>query len=315
MEMNKKMTIWAVSFLVVLTWGFAQILETGLPHDLKQVRHELDIMEGILQKTLSFAGDTGRRGRQKSNLFEGNIHSFYLNGQGALFTIDLPILHEGLEPRLAELEAELEMVLEHELEGQLEQLEQVDMVGMEAVVRAAERLVRSVQRQLERELRHLHKSMDREASVGAPAPRPPEPPSPPEPPAPPAPQGPSQEEIRARLAERKEQLQEQVETIRTNLAEQRKTLEEKRAELQERLDQVKVALVEALARHGDSLTIVASNEYVTLILNGGEPGRFRHGHESEGASVLSVKKSDIVAFSKGELAMAEFKGRVQHYKN
>ncbi|MDA2927474.1 hypothetical protein MYX78_09635 [Acidobacteria bacterium AH-259-G07] len=309
--MNKKMTIWAVSFLVVLTWGFAQILETGLPHDLKQVRHELDIMEGILQKTLSFAGDTGRRGRQKSNLFEGNIHSFYLNGQGALFTIDLPILHQGLEPRLAELE----MVLEHELEGQLAQLEQVDMVGMEAVVRAAERLVRSVQHQLERELRHLHQSMNRAAPVVAPAPRPPEPPPPPGPPAPPAPQGPSQEEIRARLAERKEQLQERVETMRTNLAEQRKTLEEKQAELQGRLDQVKVALVEALARHGDSLTIVASNEYVTLILNGGEPGGFRHGHESEDASVLSVKKSDIVAFSKGELAMAEFKGRVQHYKN
>jgi hypothetical protein len=76
---------------------------------------------------------------------------------------------------------------------------------------------------------------------------------------------------------------------------------------------MKPALIEALAKHGDSLTIVKPEEYISLVI-ASERWRDFLGEEGEaGREVISVRKSVITDFKAGRITLDEFKKKVLVY--
>jgi hypothetical protein len=76
-------------------------------------------------------------------------------------------------------------------------------------------------------------------------------------------------------------------------------------------------LIEAIANHGDSLTILKPQEYITLILTTEAPPSFFEGNEEAvvETSILSVKKATVVDYKIGKLSLEEFKSKVLIYGN
>jgi len=90
--------------------------------------------------------------------------------------------------------------------------------------------------------------------------------------------------------------------------------------MQARTDTLKKHLVEALANHGDSMTIVGEDEYLNLILEpDSSPGLMAgvvFGVRNSAAvrsETLTVRKSWITDYKAGRLTMAEFKQKVLRY--
>ena len=83
----------------------------------------------------------------------------------------------------------------------------------------------------------------------------------------------------------------------------------------EAMAQAKVYLIEALANHGDSLTTVKPNEYVTLVLTADDVIVLFAGSEdaSSHRQIISVQKSVITDYKAGRLSLDGFKQKVLQY--
>jgi hypothetical protein len=338
--------------LALLSWEATPSSQSQL-FDLKKSRQELEIMKGILRTTLDFAAKEFRSpdSDTKKNKFFlnfgglSNISAFYLYGQGAVFTIPTSSLHQSLNASLkavnlslAALDKRLQDQKNMFLEGQLEDRIQEEM-------ERAQEEVEHAQEEMERAQEEAEQGLNEDAfgvvpggvgggvvggvpggvalalPPGAPAP-PQAPAAPVAPRAPAVPQvapqrvhpGPAQtkvspekrEELRKRLAEAQEKVkkrQEQLELSQTKFSEQ--------------LAEVKVYLIEALANHGDSLSVVKPSEYINLILadDGGEPFFHGFGEPRDRREVISVQKSVIMDYKAGKLSLDGLKQRVLDYNN
>ena len=121
--------------------------------------------------------------------------------------------------------------------------------------------------------------------------------------------GERQKDMTRSLEKQKAKMQELQEQSKKRRAE----MEERHKELISRLGQIKVDLKDALARYGDSLSIVKPDESVTIILS--DERSFRWG-DSEGSGicqVLTVKKSLVTDLKSGKITREEFDRRVVDY--
>jgi flagellar motility protein MotE (MotC chaperone) len=121
------------------------------------------------------------------------------------------------------------------------------------------------------------------------------------------------QERKKELTQKLEKQKEKMQQIQEQAKKRRADMEQKRKELITRLDQVKVDLKDALARYGDSLSIVKPEESVTIILS--DEGGFKWG-DMEGAGichVLTVRKSLATDLKSGKITREEFDRRVVDY--
>ncbi len=289
------------------------------PFDVKKCRQELEIMRGILRTTLGFASkelaaSTKISDADSKNAFTvfmgggefSNIGAFYLAGQGAVFTIPASGLRESLRVRkdlnwknafnLRPGTFEFNFDDYNDLAGQL--ADQAEHFAQPAV----------------------------QGMLALEPPEPPEPPAPAAAASPPAPAPAAQAAPRAPAAvpgsESKSGKQEQMHKKLLELQEKAKRKAEEdeasRARFRERLDQLKVFLIEALANHGDSMTVVKANEYLNLVITddgrsfwvGDDPTSQRAQRE-----IISVQKSVISDYKAGRLSLDGFKQKVMNYLN
>ena len=296
------------------------------PFDVKKCRQELEIMRGILRTTLGFASKELAASTKISDadsknaiaVFVGggefsNIGAFYLAGQGAVFTIPASGLRESLRARkdlnwknafnLRPGTFEFNFDDYNDLAGQL-----ADQAG-----------------QLADQAEHYAQP----AVQGVLAPEPPEPPEPPAPAvaaSPPAPAPAAQAAPRAPAAApgsestsgKQEQMHKKLLELQEKAKRKAEEDEASRARFRERLDQLKVFMIEALANHGDSMTVVKANEYLNLVIT--DDGRsFWVGDDSTSQraqrEIISVQKSVISDYKAGRLSLDGFKQKVMNYLN
>jgi len=122
------------------------------------------------------------------------------------------------------------------------------------------------------------------------------------------------EERKKALTQKIEKQKEKMEQLQQQAKKRRADMEARRKELIGRLDQVKVDLKDALARYGDSLSIVKPEESVTIILS--DEGGFKWGDMHGGSGichVLTVKKSLATDLKSGKITREEFDRRVVDY--
>jgi hypothetical protein len=311
------------------------------PFDVKKCRQELEIMRGILRTTLGFASkelaastkssdadwNKGFSVFMRSGEFS-NIGAFYLAGQGAVFTIPTSGLREALRVRKnLNLRNAFNLSPAGQPEGQ---------PGIQPGVQPE--IQPGVQwgtfefdfDDLGGQLADQAEDLAELAVQGVLAP--PEPPEPPEPPvpavaaSPPAPAPAAQAAPRAPAAvpgsESPSGKQERAHKELFDLQEKAKRRAEEdeasRARFRERLGQLKVFLIEALANHGDSMTVVKANEYLNLVITddgrsfwvGDDPTSQRTQRE-----IISVQKSVISDYKAGRLSLDGFKQKVMNYLN
>ncbi|MGI8782243.1 MAG: hypothetical protein ACR2L2_01130 [Acidobacteriota bacterium] len=232
--------------------------------DLKETRQELEIMRGILETTLDFVTRDNQSEDSEASLLGRRIYrggfsdmsSYYLQGQGALFTIPSHSLRGSI----------------HGLETNNFMLAPGDSVAYAALTTARAAIARRQPPQ---------PSQAAQVAPGTP-------PSPP-----PA------------VEATTEQLKERLDRAREAANKRREQEAQRQQNFDKQLVGLKAALIEALARHGDSLVTVKANEYVTVIVTG--EGRTNH--------VLSVQKSHITDFKAGRLTLDAFKQKVLDYRN
>ncbi|MDX1390241.1 MAG: hypothetical protein R3344_13705, partial [Acidobacteriota bacterium] len=101
-------------------------------------------------------------------------------------------------------------------------------------------------------------------------------------------------------------------------AERERILAEQLAEFESQLAILKTRLIETLGRHGDSLTQVADDEYVTIILAPRSGSLAYFGRQERSAptrEILSVERGTISDYKAGRLSTGAFADRVLQYQN
>ena len=298
-----------ISFLIVVCLGaftWAQGTKTDL-FDLKRSQQELEIMKGILSTTLNFVSQEIKKpatpaaaSTEAPHPFAvypqglwsfSRISAYYLYGQGAVFVIP----SSGW------------------------QLRNLAAASPEGYERAMEAYGQSVEA-LSASMAKAQADMEVKAAIAgvvggvpggmvggvpgtppAAAPQAAQTPKTPTPPPAPKPQI-NQEQLR-KAQERVKKSQEDIEA--------------NRARLNAALAQIKVYLIEALANHGDSLTTVKANEYITLVIATGDSDStlFLGNAASTGThqEIISVQKSWITDYKTGKLSLDAFKQKVLQY--
>ncbi len=301
--------------------------------DTLKVRQEMETMEGILKTSIRFATRSGSDDEMEFHGIGQGIRGYFLLGQGAVFIIPV-------SP--SESRANLEAVLA--LETSVRDAEKQRVVS-EGFLRDIEREVRNALRDAEAAERDAMHAFG--LRFDGMAPEPPEPPEPdyaPEPqgaveapgapPPPPAPGAPTAAptatpQARARAYSETRRRAEAVDAQKRLQALQQR-LEEKKADTEKRLKEMEAdlarlrdGLVDTLAKHGDSLTILRPEDSITLILSregfGLPLGRvFWIGggsqQESSTTTVLSVKKSAISDYKAGRISRDQFLQKVLEYQ-
>jgi hypothetical protein len=287
------------------------------PFDLRRCQQELEIMKGILRTTLGFASQELAAGL-KSDRVEAkaaakrftfgragdfNVGAFYLAGQGAVFTIPTSGVRDILRARQGNVGFAFaspdikEMGLNREW---IEQLgNQINELNAE-----------------------IKDNFDFEGVAALAAV--PEPPSPPVPPAPavspvppaPAPRPPQAKDVPETAAAREKQLRQKLAELQDRVKQRGEEDEARQAKFRESLSQLKAFLMEAMANHGDSLTVVKPSEYVNLVIVD-EGNRWFADDSGDRAQreILSVQKSVITDYKTGKLSLEGFKQKVLNYVN
>ncbi len=284
-------------------FSLAQGTKTAL-FDVTKSQQELEIMKGILSTTLSFVAQNVQKQDASTKRTTGssssyspaiapnwrvsNMNAFYLYGQGAVFvmpTSSLRMSGYGVSSYNYNLKAdELGLVLE-------------------ATSRAME--AASSDRALRATGQGVGAGTGSGKGSGVPVPQAAQPPMPPAPPTPPPPPQVNQEELRKKLAE----AQDKVKKSREDTA-------ASHAKFVAMLAEIKGYLIEALANHGDSLTTVKPNEYITLVILTDDFGGDLFGDESGPRThqeVISVQKSWITDYKAGRLTLDAFKQKALQY--
>ncbi len=109
--------------------------------------------------------------------------------------------------------------------------------------------------------------------------------------------------------------------LQTRLEQRQADVKARIDRIQARTDTLKKHLVEALANHGDSMTILGEDEYLNLIIEpdsssgwGWQEGVLLGGRDSAAVSkTLTVRKSWITDYKAGRLTMGQFKQKVLEY--
>lgn len=333
--MKKKQWITGVAtILAVLGLAWVAFAQTGSATvDALKVRQEMETMEGILQTTIRFATQPANASEFALHDIGENIQGYFLLGQGAVFIIPVgPV----------ESRANLDAVLA--LENSVRAAEQQRVVS-ERYLRDIEREVREAMRSAALAERDAIRAFSFDWDGLPEVPEPPEPTETPEPP--PAPDAPAvapsptpplapgaAERSRGRGSDsvaiersRERQAvdaQRRLKELEERLAERKVDSEKRLKEVEAGLARLREGLVDAMAKHGDSLTILRPQDSISLILTG-ESGRnfplgrvfwLRDGSKSEEAAttVLSVKKADVTDLKAGRISREQFLQKVVQYQ-
>ena len=307
---NRVMAFSLVLVIGVGGWLATTLAQRSAPFDIQQTNKELEILEGILSTTLKYAVDDSSRTRTRLRgvLQFGRsqqIESFYLYGQGAIFLI--PNSRSAHSSRPADLAQVRELI------------DQVEEKGT-----TTDTYLRSLERRIKR--------ADRGFILGGIEPvYIPVPPQPPEPPiAPRAPGTGSEELVYAELAQAYalsaglrgkevsgEDLDEWIQTNRGALQEALQESEQSQAEMEQREQKIQGAIISALAQHGDSLSAIKPEEYISLIFLSDSRGldSFVSARQNRsGARVVSVQMSQLSEFKRGALTLDQLRERLVQYE-
>jgi hypothetical protein len=115
----------------------------------------------------------------------------------------------------------------------------------------------------------------------------------------------NQEELRKRVAEAQDRVKKSREDMEAN-----------RAKFLASLGEVKGFLIEALATHGDSLSTVKPNEYITLVIltdDSWDVAALSEGGMRTHQEIVSVQKSWITDYKAGRLTLDAFKQKAIQY--
>jgi len=110
------------------------------------------------------------------------------------------------------------------------------------------------------------------------------------------------EELRKKVAEAQERVKKSREETEAN---QTKFLAA--------LEQIKVHLIEAIANHGDSITTVKPNEYISLIIMTDDMELRTEGGQRNRQQIVSVQKSLITDYKAGKLPLEDFIQKALQY--
>jgi len=307
-----------VTVVCVMLWSLNSFEGAQVqPFDLRKCQQELEIMKGILRTTLGFASQELAAGLKSDKVEtkpgakrftfgrtgDFNIGAFYLAGQGAVFTIPTSGVRDMMRARqgngvFALVGPDLkEMGLNGEWMGHLgNQLNELnvelkDNFGFDAV-----------------------------AALAA-GPKPPSPPVPPAaavaPGAPaPAPRPPQAKDGPESVPAREKQLRQKLAELQDRVKQRGEEEEARQAKFRESLSQLKIFLMEAMANHGDSLTVVKPGEYVNLVIvDDGNRWFVDDSGDRAQREILSVQKSIITDYKTGKLSLDAFKQKVLNYVN
>jgi hypothetical protein len=290
------------------------------PFDLRKCQQELEIMKGILRTTLGFASQelagglnsdkVETRAAAKRFTFgragDFSIGAFYLAGQGAVFTIPTSSVRDMMRAR----KENMYFALASDMKD----------LGWNG----------AWTEQLENQINELTGQLQGLAADGfaALAPVPPTPPAPPAPavspgspalaPKPPqaAKDRPGRADVEVERSTREKQLRQKLAELQDKVKQRGAEEEARQAKFRESLSQLKVFLMEAMANHGDSLTVVKPGEYVNLVIVD-EGNRWVGDDSGDRAQreILSVQKSVITDYKAGKLSLEAFKQKVLNYVN
>ena len=317
-----------VASLLLLWWKATPGSQSQL-FDSKKSQQELEIMKGILRTTLDFAAKElqGISSDDKRARFEvggfSNISAFYLYGQGAVFAIPTSSLRHSFNFHWEGLKGSLDG-----LQGSIAALAgpqdiNIDLGNLDAQIQDevehAHEEVERAQEEVERAQEQMERAREGEVNSPSPAiaPAPAAPKALPAPAAPPAsPKRPRPAIPRAGLTtEKREQLQKRLAEAQEKVKKRQEELERNRAKFREQLAELKVYLIEALANHGDSLSVVKPNEYINLIITEEGGDSFFTGESRGRREIISVQKSAIAEYKAGRMNLEAFKQKVLDYNN
>ena len=289
------------------------------PFDLRKCQQELEVMKGILRTTLRFASQelassfksdkVETKTVPKRLVFgrggEFNIGAFYLAGQGAVFTIPTSSVRDMMGAR----EGKMAFALAPGMKDLGWNGPWMEQLGQQ---------INELSAQLQDDF-----GFDGIAALAAV----PSPPSPPAPAAPavaaaspvPAPKPPQPGQSKdSPDAAREKQLRNKLSELQEKVKQRGAEEEARQAKFRESLSQLKVFLMEAMANHGDSLTVVKPGEYVNLVIVDEGSRWVGFGDDSVDRAqreILSVQKSVITDYKTGKLSLEAFKQKVLNYVN
>jgi hypothetical protein len=251
--------------------------------DVKRSQREIEIMRGILRTSLSFVGEDLEAPFSRTDW--QSIDGFYLYGQGAVFVISVPA------PDVAPVYS-VQAPSEGALLRYMMAPEPPAPPGEPGLARgyyveslAALEAGEAEQAEVEEYLAQLEQIQEAERE---------------------------DPEIRKEIAEARARAEKRQQEI----AERKRERAERLADYETQLRELEERLVETLAGHGDSLSQVAPEEYVTLVLSPSAMAFGWIGDESNLPSrVISVKKSTITAHKTGKLSADAFRRAVLLYTN
>jgi hypothetical protein len=297
--------------------------------DIKKSGRDLEVMKGIIKTTLGFVSEeirgprsAGQYGRIGEFYGPSSINAYYLVGQGAVFTIPASNLSNSYALLGEDGELVFAALSEEKLSQQAKVLaEQSAELQYQAARMAGEVSAAAMAG---------GKVIQTPVIVATPPPPPPPPPLPgssaaPSPaPAPAiastAPRARTSGEVggvaggvgygvgssgTARVPN-EEKMRQKVVDVQERMKKQQESQEQRRVKFQESLVKFKSALLEALGNHGDSLSQVKPNEYITIIIS--EDGRLLPQ-----SLVLSVQKSVISDYKAGRISPEAFRAKVLDY--
>jgi hypothetical protein len=329
-----------IGCLALQPLALAQAVQLEL-FDVKKSAKDLEVMKGILRTTLGLVAkeirgaevEAGKTEYIRESLSISNISAHYLYGQGAVFSIPASSLYGtwtgGREGTWA-------YALPY---GEFNELYSV-MASSEQIQKQTEQALKEAEHSLQQARVAYSSGVGAGAGAGvgvgvpggvaggiAAPPKPPSvstaPPAAPVPPAPPVvvatpipePRIVVQDKVKARTAEEEKTAAAKQEAARQRLADaqervkkQREAVEQRRAKFKQLYSQIKPALIETLANHGDSLTQVKPNEYITLIISD-------DSRSLSSPQMLSVQKSVITDYKTGKLTLDAFRAKVLDYVN
>jgi len=123
-------------------------------------------------------------------------------------------------------------------------------------------------------------------------------------------------------ARQMDEIMKQSTQVQRKMGEWRRQNAEAHTRMQAQIAIARVALVETLAKYGDSLSVVKPQEYITIVISGeGGPwfsDEFPIGGPvaaDRNQQIVSVQKSVVTDYKAGRISLDEFKKRVLSYTN
>ncbi|MGD0099457.1 MAG: hypothetical protein ABSC60_03825 [Acidobacteriota bacterium] len=273
--------------LGTISWGQG----TKESFDIKKSREEFEIMQEILNTTLTFIAQNSPK--EFPSLRFTNLSSFYLTGQGAVFVIPTSGFRAyslGSSP-----------FARMELYEQMSALSKEIGANSGEVAREASRLALEAQAVAGGVSGGVGSGVGDGTGGGigksqSVAPAPPEPP---------APSTKSQKPAGSEME--RERLKKAVEKAQAYTKKAKEEGDANRQKFLQSLTEVKGHLIEALATYGDSLSMVKPDEYVNLVL------LTDTSDQRTQSEVISVRKSWITDYKAGKLNLESFKQKVIQY--